>query len=196
MHVHAPYGEERYFPVFEAAVRHRLPVAIHGDGSGGIEMPPTMAGLAHHFVEYHTLFPLNGIIHLGSMVSEGLFDRLPDLRVVFTDGGFAVFTPLLWREDAKARALKDEMPWVAGRPSEYLRQNVRFVLRRDDIPGDAANLQTALDLAHASETLLYGSNYPMWDMVEREPAPVPDGGGLREAFFGQTALALYPRLNG
>jgi uncharacterized protein len=193
LHTHEPYGDQRFFPIFEAAARQGLPVAIHGDGSGGVELAPTMAGLPAHFVEYRTLFPLNGVLQLGSMISEGVFDRLPDLTIVFTDGGFASYAPLLWREEAKAKALKEEMPWVGARPTEYLRRHVRFVLRGDDLPASATDFRTALDLADAGRTLLYGSNFPMWDMVEASPDLIPDA-EIEPGFYAGTARATYPRL--
>jgi predicted TIM-barrel fold metal-dependent hydrolase len=128
------------------------------------------------------------------LISEGVFERLPELVFVFTDGGFGVFPPLLWREDAKARALKDEMPWVSQRPSEYLERNVRFVARSADFPRENRHLQTALDLSHADKTLMYGSNYPMWDLLEPnvEMAVIPDA--LRERILSQNARSTYPKL--
>jgi len=123
-----------------------------------------------------------------------VFDRIPGLTVVFADGGCGVFPPLMWREDAKARSLKEEMPWVTNRPSEYLARNVRFIARRDDFPTDPARLKKVLSLVRAEKSLLYGSNYPMWDMVERsQPASFAEE-VLPASFFAQNAMETYPRL--
>lgn len=193
LHVHAPYGEQEFYPIWEAAAAHGLPVAVHGDGGGGVEFTPGMAGTPASFIEYHTVFPVNGMVHLVSLISEGVFDRLPALTVVFTDGGAGVVPPFLWREDAKARALKEEMPWVARRPTEYLQQ-VRFVLRRDDIPAEPANLETVIALAGGGACLLYGSNFPMWDLVDFESEAWPPADAFAPGFFGANAVAAYPRL--
>lgn len=194
MHVHAPYGDERYFDVWAAATRYHLPIAIHGDGNGGLEFAPTLAGLPASFLEYFTIVPGNGVLHLASLISEGIFERLPDLMVVFTDGGFGLFPPMLWRHDVKARALKSSMPWVEQLPTEYVPGHVRFVTRRADFPNSEQALATALRLSFAETTLMYGSNLPMWDMAA--PAEVTDR--LPEALAARVvrdnAIATYPRL--
>jgi predicted TIM-barrel fold metal-dependent hydrolase len=193
-HVHAPYGEERYFEIWEAAADRGLPVAFHGDGNGGVEFPPSMAGFPSHFIEVHSLLAMGGIVHVVSLLSEGVFDRLPGLVVVLTDGGFSVAPPLLWREDVKARALKDEMPWVSLRPSEYLGDHVRFLGRRDDFPDEPERLEAALELSAADRTLMYSSNFPMWDAlgVDGEYARIPQP--LRDGVLSGNALATYPKL--
>lgn len=193
LQAHAPYGEQEYFPLLEAAASRGLPVAIHGDGGGGAEFTPAMAGTPTQFIEYHTLFPLNGMVHLVSLITEGVFDRLPDLIVVLTDGCASVVPPFLWREDAKARALKEEMPWVGRRPTEYLSQ-IRFVPRRDDFPLQASQLETMIKLARNGASLLFGSNFPMWDLVDFESDPWPGSDAFDPSFFGANALETYARL--
>jgi len=190
---HAPYGEQEFFPVLEAAAKHGLPVAIHGDGGGGAEFPPTMAGVPTSFIEYHTLYPLSAMVHLVSLISEGVLDRIPELTVILTDGCAAVFPPFLWREDAKARALKEEMPWVGRRPTDYLSQ-IRFVPRRDDFPRDPSQLATMISLSRQGASLLYGSNFPMWDLVDFDSEEWPPTDAFDAAFFGDNAVATYPRL--
>ncbi len=194
MHAHAPYGEQRYFEVWEAAAHHRLPVAIHGDGSGGVELPATMAGLPNHFLDYHTLLPLGGFLRFISLVTEGVFERIPNLTLVLTDGGLSIFPELLWRLDAKARSFKDEMPWVTMRPTEYLAKHVRFVTRKDDFPSERHHLDVALRLSRADQTLLYGSNYPMWDLIDLdgEVGDIPESS--RDHVLVGNALATYPKL--
>ena len=193
LQVHAPYGEQEFFPILEAAAANGLPVAIHGDGGGGAEFTPAMAGVPTSFIEYHVLYPLSAMVHLGSLISEGVFDRLPSLTVIVTDGCSAVFPPFLWREDAKARALKEEMPWVGRRPTEYLDQ-IRFVPRRDDIPAERSSLETMIRLSGRGRSLLYGSNFPMWDLVDFESEPWPPADAFGTEFFAGNALATYPRL--
>jgi predicted TIM-barrel fold metal-dependent hydrolase len=194
LHVHAPYGDQRYFEIWEAAASHGLPVAVHGDGTGGAELPPTMAGFPSHFIEYFSLLPLGGVVHFTSLIAEGVFERLPTLVFVFTDGGLGAFPPLLWRQDAKARALKEEMPWVTKRPTSYLADHARFITRRYDLVADPRHRETVLRLVAANDTLLYGSNYPMWDLVETNSESLQLPEVTREAALRTTPLATYPKL--
>jgi predicted TIM-barrel fold metal-dependent hydrolase len=194
LHVHAPYGDQRYFEIWEAAAAYGLPIAVHGDGTGGAELPPTMAGFPAHFIEYFSLLPLGGVVHFTSLIAEGVFDRLPNLVFVFTDGGLGLFPPLLWRQDAKARALKEEMPWVTQRPTSYLADHARFTTRRYDLVEDSRQRETVLRLAAAHRTLLYGSNYPMWDFLdaEGELELLPDA--TLEAALRTNPFSTYPKL--
>ena len=192
LHVHKPYGEEEYFPIWEAAAAHDLPVAIHGDGSGGVEYDASIAGPPTHFLEYQTLFPVNAMVHLSSLISEGVLDRLPGFKVVLTDGAAGVLIPFLWREDAKLRSLKEETPWVETRPSDAIGAQVRFILRRDDIPNDEAGLGHLLQLSGAPSALLFGSNFPMWDMIGTDAFEVAEP--VRTQITGQNALDTYRRL--
>src|ERR1051326_8995448 len=133
------------------------------------------------------------MVHIGSLISEGVFDRIPELTVILTDGCAAVIPPFLWREDAKARALKEEMPWVGRRPTDYLSQ-IRFVPRRDDFPREPSQLATMIKLSRQGASLLYGSNFPMWDMVDFESEDWPPADAFDAAFFAGNAVATYPRL--
>ncbi len=81
--------------IWEAAAAHGLPVMVKLDGGSGVDFAPTAVGYPHHFIEYSVLAPINFAYHLISMISEGVFERLPDLRVVFADGGHDMLGPLV-----------------------------------------------------------------------------------------------------
>jgi predicted TIM-barrel fold metal-dependent hydrolase len=194
LHVHMPYGEEEYFPIWEAAAARKLPVAIHGDGGGGVEYDATIAGPPTQFLEYHTLFPVNAMVHLTSLISEGVFDRLAELKVVFTDGAVGVLIPFLWREDAKLKSLKEEVPWVRRPPSDTIGTQVRFVLRSDDVPAPPQGLGPILNLKGAAAALMYGSNFPMWDMMPLASDALESADSHRNDLMGLNALNTYARL--
>ncbi|MCL4508014.1 MAG: hypothetical protein M1296_00650 [Chloroflexi bacterium] len=47
-----PYGQRRYPPIYEAAERNGLPVAIHpGTEGASVAGPPTAAGFPHFYLE-------------------------------------------------------------------------------------------------------------------------------------------------
>jgi predicted TIM-barrel fold metal-dependent hydrolase len=189
LHAHAPYGEERYVEIWQAAAAHRLPVCIRSGGGGGVEHPASMSGELTRFLDYHTLLPLTAALHVVSLISEGVFERVPELTVVLADGGIGTLPPLIWREDAKARALRDQMPWLRAAPSDHLRDRVRFVTRRADVPAEPESLATMLEVGAAARTLIFGSNTPMWDAL----AP-GEWEGERTRVLAGTAFATYPRL--
>jgi predicted TIM-barrel fold metal-dependent hydrolase len=159
---HVAYGQEIYFPIWEAASSAGLPVAFHSDGWAGAQLPPTGAGYPSFYLEAHTLLPMLAIEHLGSLIAEGVLDRLPELRLVFADGGFGLLQPIMWRVDRVWRSLRFEAPWILSAPTSYIRDRVRVMLHDSDLLAPE-RMERLLDASGAADFLLYGSNYPFWD---------------------------------
>src|SRR3546814_12511243 len=56
------------------------------------------------------------------MIFEGVFERLPNLKLVLVESGFAWLPPLSWRLDKLALRMRDETPHLSMLPSEYIRR--------------------------------------------------------------------------
>ena len=95
-----------------------------------------------------------------SIVSGGLFDLFPDLRLVLIEGGVAWLPPMLWRFDKNWKGLRREIPWVRRLPSEYIREHVRLTTAPFDAPGDARQLSEVVATLGSDDILLYASDYP------------------------------------
>ena len=130
------YGRPQWFPLFEHAANRGLPVAIHVETGTGINLPPTPSGHPRTYEHYATFMPLNYIYHLMNMIAEGLFESLPDLKVVWADGGAEMVTPFMWRMDTFGRPHLELTPWAPQIPSAYLADHVRFVQSNLDGPSD------------------------------------------------------------
>lgn len=187
---HHPYGQRLYVPIWEAAAAHGLPVVLHGDGGASVDFPPSPVGFFRHPVEVAAFGPLNVAFHLASLVAEGIFERLPTLRVVCADGGLSAFMPILWRMNSDWRSQRDEIPWVTSLPIEYIRRHVRFVLHRADAPLSVDDGEW-WSVAHANEMLMYGGNYPFADYLAPSEAAVAVGPDLAHAVLAGNATALY-----
>ena len=185
-------GEERYWPIYEAAVEHDLPVAIHAGAEGhGLSNVNTGAGYPSTYLEAHSVTPANFMGQLLNLVLEGPFVEFPALRVVMVGGGYSWVPSFLWRIDKAWKGLTDDMPWVERPPSEYVRENVRFVTHPIDESGDSERTRQMLEMLHAEDTLMFGSNYPHWDSYA-PGEPLPDlEPTLARAIFGETAADLY-----
>jgi len=164
-----PYGDPRYLPIFEAAAKTGLVVAIHSGGEGlGIAAPPGGAGMPTFYIEWHTIGSSGSIAaHLVSLVCHGVFERFPGLRVVLLEGGVAWLPGILWRLDTNWRALRTEVPWLERRPSEVVREHIRFTTQPlEHTDGNDELLWRMLEAAGAPEILLFASDYPHWDFDE------------------------------
>jgi uncharacterized protein len=154
----APYGNRRYHPLYEAAVRHDLAVGIHFGGMPGV--PPTPSGWASYHLEDYV-----GMAHvmqsqLLSLVCEGTFDRFPALRVALIEGGVTWLPSFMWRLDKEWKGLRREVPWVRRLPSEYIREHVRLTTQPLDAPPDPAQLLQIIEQMGSDDLLMYASDYP------------------------------------
>jgi predicted TIM-barrel fold metal-dependent hydrolase len=126
-----------------------------------------------------------------SLLTEGVFEKFKNLRVVLTEGGVAWCAPLMWRLDAEYKALRDEVPWLTRRPSEYLRDHVRFSSQPLEVPDNPKGLLQIIEMMDAEHILMFASDYPHWDFDSPTHAfpALPDD--LWRRIFRQNALELY-----
>lgn len=188
------YGVPFFRPIFEAAARNNLHVAIRTGTEGlGTSNPPTSAGWPTWSIEWRACQPQNLAAHLVSLVTEGVFVSFPNLRVILLDGGAAWLPPLLWRLDKNFKSMRAECPWLTELPSEYLLRHVRFSTHRLERPPSAGDLWTYLDMMNGERSLLYGSGYPAWDMEEPGEcqALTSAGAEARRCLAFQNARDLY-----
>jgi predicted TIM-barrel fold metal-dependent hydrolase len=120
-----PWGNQRHHPLLKAAAEHGLVVGLHAWGRIGNAATPT--GITHTYLEdYLGNSQMIAQAHLTSLVTEGVFARVPDLRVAFVECGFSWLTTLLWRFDKDWKGVWREVPWLDGRPSEVVRRHIRL----------------------------------------------------------------------
>ena len=187
-----PFGRRAYHPIYEACVRHGLPLALHIGGEGtGMSPPATAAGRPATYFEWYASLPQTYMAHLMSLVTEGVFTRFPALRVVLYEGGIFWLPHLMWRFDKNWKAQRSETPWVKEPPSAYIRRHVVSTTYPLEAVPEAADLHQMLEMIDAGRTLLFSSNYPRWEFGDpwAQLDDVPEG--LRRAIMVENALAVY-----
>lgn len=185
-----PLGRRKYWPMYEAAVRHGLPVGIHFGGSGGY--PITGAGYPSFYIEDHAGMSTAFQAQVTSMITEGIFERFPELRIVLIEGGFAWLAPLMWRLDEAYGRLREEVPSLRRRPSEYIRDHIWLTTQPIEEPPKAEQFLRLMTQLQMSDHLMFATDYPHWDFDAPDhaiPAGLPDA--LRQAIRAGNAARLY-----
>jgi predicted TIM-barrel fold metal-dependent hydrolase len=190
-----PFGDDFYFPIWQAAAELGLPVCVFDDYSTVVEHAETPVGMVRYYSEKHALRPFAGIVQLASMITSGVFDRLPGLRVIIGDGGLDLARPMFWRIDRDWRQSRVEIPWVERAPIEYLPDHVRFVTQPEDGLTDGVRLEEdLLRITEAERLLVFGSHYPFWDDLDPRTAMAGWDEGTRERVLSSNAFEWIPRL--
>jgi len=187
-----PYGNARYWPIYEAAEEMGLPVAVHPGAEGrGITGPPTAAGWPSSYFEWHTSLSQNFMAHVTSLVIEGVFQQFPKLTFVAVEGGIAWLPHLMWRLDKNWKALRETTPWLTERPSDVIRQHVRVTTQPIEEPDKPQHLLQIFDMIGNDDMLMFSSDYPHWDGDDPKHAlpKMPDE--LAEKVYWKNAAELY-----
>jgi predicted TIM-barrel fold metal-dependent hydrolase len=186
----APYGNRRFHPLFAAAARQELVIGIHFGGAPG--NPPTPVGWPSFYLEEYAGMASVFQSQLLSMVSEGLFDQFPSLRVALIESGCTWLPSLMWRFDKEWKGLRREVPWVRRLPSEYIREHVRLTLQPFDAPPGPEQLLRLIERLGSEEMLLFATDYPHMHGDSPEPVlPVVPTQALARKILYDNACALY-----
>ena len=157
--VDAPWGNKRHHPMLTAAAGHGLVVGLHAWGRIG--NAATSTGITHTYLEdYLGNSQMIAQAQVTSLVTEGVFTRLPELRVALLECGFSWLPTLLWRFDKDWKGVWREVPWLDGRPSEVVRRHIRLTTAPAHLPMDPAQVRQALDLLDAGLMLMHASDHP------------------------------------
>lgn len=194
-YMRAPLGQPQYHKIYEAAARHGLPICLHVNRSPGMGLL-TPVGYASYFIEHHALYPVMYATHLVSMLTEGVFDRFPDLRVVFVEGGFSWLVPLMWRLEKLCKEFGSEAVSMRRAPREYMKEQIRFSTQPVEEPPRLMDIRHILEWMDASSTVMFSTDYPHWDFDDPKWVLRLLPAEMKSRVLADNALDLYrlPRL--
>ncbi|GAA1859388.1 amidohydrolase family protein [Pseudonocardia ailaonensis] len=186
------YGDPCYLPIFETALAHGLVVAFHHGTA-----TQTLLGYPRNFIEWHMLAAMQAAQNqIVSLICNGIFDRLPELRVAILEASVSWVPSFFKRFDQQYRELRIDVPWVHRLPTEYLRDNIRMSTQplADIRPREFLELVTGAGL---DRVFMFSTDYPHYDADSVEavlPKQLPDE--FRSQILHQNAIDTYPRLAG
>lgn len=184
-----PAGRRRYWPLYRAAAEMGLPIGMHSAAFGS--RPNTGSGWTSFYIEEHFAFSNATQTVLTSMIFEGVFEAIPDLKLVLVEGGFAWLPPLMWRMDREWERMRGELPHLPRPPSDYVRTNVWLTTQPIEEPEINRHLEDVLNWI-GTDRLMFSTDYPHWDFDDpRYAFRVPLDPAVRRAIMRENALALF-----
>ncbi|MBM3609449.1 MAG: amidohydrolase [Alphaproteobacteria bacterium] len=182
-------GRKKYWPIYEAAMEAGLPVGIHVFGYSG--WASTSSGWCSYYIEEMTEHAASCSAMVTSMIVEGLFEHLPDLKIIVIESGFAWMPSLGWRLDANWKRMKFEIPHLKKAPSEYLRSNFWVTtqpMEESERPRDVMDIMDWIGW----DKILFASDYPHWDYDDPFYAIPPlFGEEKRQMIFNGNARKIF-----
>lgn len=190
-----PLGNRFFHPIYEAAQACGLPIAAHTTNEGkGISPPPTPVGYPSRYLEFHSGLAANAMSQTASLVSEGVFAKFPDFKFLIMEGGISWVLPLMWQLDADWKRLRQEMPLLKEKPSDYLKRQFYYTTQPIEEPKSTRDLLHTYELIGGETQIMFSSDFPHWDFDDPfKILPGQTAAGLKKRILRDNARQLFAR---
>lgn len=158
--VNPPVGDQKYWPIYEAASEFELPIAFHGIEALVHDNYPLRVAHFPTLMQVHSMgFPFTAMLQVMSVVCEGVPERYPNLRFCVVEAGLTWIPFIMYRLDTAYRQYRTELPELKRRPSEYIREWYFGTHELEDLPrrGDLSKL---IELYQGENTTMWASDWP------------------------------------
>jgi predicted TIM-barrel fold metal-dependent hydrolase len=187
-------GDRFFDPLYEAACELGLPIVLQAGGDySGSNSGLSAVGHPSSMFEAFVAWEYGGQPQLISLVCNGVFDRFPRLRVVFSGFGVAWLPSVLWRLDREFARGRVPLPASLERlPSEYINDHLRFTTAQIELSEEPGELVELLSMVGGQRLLLFASGPQRDDPASDLEALL----ALPRDWQGQlyrTAAECYPR---
>lgn len=145
-------------PFYAAAVDLDMPLGVHG--APGIHLPKIGVDRFDNYIQVHCIsFPFDQMTAMTALISGGVFERHPKLRVAFLEAGVGWVPYFIDRMHEHYEKRGDWIPngWKRD-PQDYIAAGNVWVSCEPDEP----ILPAVVDILGA-DFIMYASDYPHWD---------------------------------
>ncbi|MGH7895163.1 MAG: amidohydrolase family protein [Candidatus Binatia bacterium] len=143
---------------YDAAVELGMPLGVHG--APGIHLPKIGVDRFTNYIQVHCVsFPFDQMTAMTALVSGGVFDRHPKLRVAFLEAGVGWVPYFIDRMHEHYEKRGDWIPngW-RREPREYVERGNVWVSCEPEEP-----ILPAVAAILGDHFIMYASDYPHWD---------------------------------
>jgi len=157
-------GSERFWPLYDEIQRLDVPFCVHNRRAA-----PAGDDRYESFIHMHTIGrPVETFIQFAGLIYGGVAERFPRLRIGFLECGVGWVPYWMERMDEEwEKRGKVEAPLCKKKPSEYLTGGrIYYGCEPEE------KMMGYIVKEIGSETLMYASDYPHWDMTWPESASI------------------------
>jgi len=151
------WGMRPFHPVFKAIERHDLVAGLHMGGTS--DGAPSSTGYASWYIEQYSAEWASFASQITNIISEGVFNVCPNLRMSVLEGGFLWVPVWGWRMNKEWRGLHREVPWVDQPPLDIIREHMRFSTAPIDA-GPPELTRKAIGWLGSDDFLMFATDYP------------------------------------
>ena len=188
-----PLGRKQFWPIYQAAERHGLPIGIHAGSM--YRHAPTQSGFPSYLVEDYAAQTQGFVAQALSFVAEGVFTKFPELKVVLIESGVTWMPSLMWRCSKDWLGARIELPWVKTAPANILRDHFRMTLQPFDGPPDPADVERLINQFGSEDMFLFSTDYPHWQFDGDDALPSGLPAPLKHKFLVDNPMKTYSRLS-
>jgi predicted TIM-barrel fold metal-dependent hydrolase len=160
-------GHKYLNPIYEAAEKHDLTLTIQTSGNPTYRQ--VVGGVPEHHVEFDANLVQNHMTNLINMVLQGVFERHPDLKVVWAGEGVAWLLQTMWRSTRYYRNETASDIDLAREPHEYVEDCCYATTYSMNYLGDDG-LSDIYEM-FGFDKVIYGSGFPFWNHDEPDDLP-------------------------
>ena len=186
-------GRRHYWPVWQAAEKHQLPLAIHAGSA--YRQAPSSVGWPSYRYEYYLAEAQAFQAQVLSLIYEGVFLKFPKLKVVLMESGVTWLPAFMWRANKTWRGVRVEVPWVDREPAAIMRDHVRVTMQPFDAPPDAASVADIIEMIGSDKMFLFASDYPHWQFDGDDAIPPNLPASVVSRMCADNPLETFPRLS-
>jgi hypothetical protein len=155
-----PIHDNAYMKTYRLIEEMGKPLTFHS----GVNWNDPLMSVTNRFIAAHALgFTLYNVVHMTNWICNGLNERFPKLKVIWTESGLAWVPWLAQRLDNDYKMRSSECPSLKKLPSEYMK-DMYYTSQPMEMPDDKSFLECTFKAINAETQLLYASDYPHWDM--------------------------------
>ncbi|WP_162524330.1 amidohydrolase family protein [Halobellus captivus] len=165
-------GNPEYDQLYDKLTELDLPLSLHLDVASYADKATPEGDAIRTWIEAIGFDPAtHAIMNTVNMIVTGVFDKYPDLNVVYQEGGVHWLPFVAYRMDEfyqhtpedvqlAERMYDQNKKYLDKLPSEYLWENVKFSTQPVCLPDNPKHYEWLLEMEHAENTLMFATDWP------------------------------------